>query len=180
MPLITRNINRDYLDMYSGFDQQQVGLGLIQPNIYATPQYQARKIQNLVIGGISEIVYSGMEHDRSPVVLTMRYESPYNTVLAYNLNYCPQRIRQAILKFVLDANAARIKSNQPIIVDYHALKRAIPDSQYIVRRYKVVGINVRETIPLVEWPEVVKRSSGWEQHYQQFKRASSQARRSRP
>lgn len=180
MPLITSSVGKDYMDMYTGYDQQSVGLGMINPNIYATPQYQKKKIQNLVLGGISEIIYAGMEHDTKPRILTMRYESVYSTVLGYNLNYCPPRMRQAILKFVLDSNAARIRANQPIIVDYASIKKAIPDSKYIVRRYKVVGINVRETIPLVEWPEAVKARSGWEQHYLLFKdqqRSQSSRRR---
>mgnify|MGYP006136807815 CR=1 FL=1 len=165
MPLITRSVGKDYLDMYQNYNQQQVGLGMIDPNIYATPSYQKKKIQNLVLGGISRIVYAGMEHDKEPLILTMVYESPYNTVLAYNLHYVPMAIRKNILKYVLDTNAARIKSNQPIIVDYHALKRAVPQSQYIVRRYKIVGINVRETIQLNEWPEILKEKSKWESHY---------------
>lgn len=170
MPLITQSLNQDYLDMYSGYDQQKVGLGLIQPNIFATPAYQKKKISNIVIGGISRVIYSGVEHDLKPLILTMAYEPQYSTILAYNLHYITPKFRQAILKFVLDSNVARIKTNQPIMVDYYAMKRMIPESQYIVRRYKVVGLNVRETIQLVEWPNVVKESSGWELHYRQRKR----------
>jgi len=124
MPIITQNIGKDYLDMYSGYNSQRVGMGLINPNIYSTPEYQKKKIQNIVIGGISDIVYSGMEHDTMPTILTIVHENSYNTILAYNLNYIPQQLRQAILKFVLDSNAARIKSNQPLIVDYHAIKKS--------------------------------------------------------
>lgn len=169
MPLITQSISQDILDLYDGYDHQAVGMGVINPNIYATPQYRKKKVKNLVLGGISEIVYAGMEHDRNPLVLTMAYESAYNTVIGYNLHYCPPKMRTAILKFVLDANVARIKANQPIIVDYHALKRAIPDSAYIVRRYKVVGINVLETYELNRWPEAVKDKSRWENHYRMIK-----------
>jgi len=177
MPQITRTIGKDYLDMYSGYNQRDVGMGLLTPNIYATPEYARKKVQNLVIGGVSDIIYAGMEHDARPKILTMVYESAYSTILAYNLNYCPQRMRQAILKYVLDSNAARIRSNQPIIVDYHAIKKAVPDSKYIVRRYKVVGINVRETLPLVEWPDAVKAKSQWESHYMMFKDASRNKKR---
>jgi hypothetical protein len=169
MPMITQSINKDYLDMYDGYDQQEVGLGVVQPNIYATPAYKKKKIKSLILGGISEIQYAGMEHDRNPLILTMAYEGPYSTVIGYNLHYCPPKLRSAILKFVLDSNVARIKANQPIIVDYHALKRAIPDSQYLVRRYKVVGINVLETYRLSDWPEAVKDRSKWEGHYKMIK-----------
>lgn len=170
MPLITQSVSQDYIDMYSGYSQQQVGLGLITPNIYATQAYQKKKISNIVLGGISRVVYSGMEHDLRPLILTMAYEPQYATILAYNLHYIPPPFRQAILKFVLDSNVARIQSNQPLMVDYYAMKRAIPESQYIVRRYKVVGLNVRETIQLVEWPTIIKETSGWELHYRQKQR----------
>lgn len=169
MPTISSSISKDYLDMYSGYNHQSVGLGMIEPNAYASKAYQKTKIKSMLIGGISRIIYAGMEHDREPLVLAMKYIPQYNVVLGYNLHYCPQKLRQAILKYVLDSNVARIKSNQPIIVDYNALKRAIPDSQYIVRMYKVVGINVLETIPLMEWPEVVKDKTKWSNHYQMIK-----------
>lgn len=169
MPLITQSISKDTLELYSGYDQQAVGLGIINPNIYATPEYARKKVGNLVLGGISEIVYSGFEHDREPMFLCAGYIQQYNAVVGYNLHYCPPKMRSAILKFVLDSNAARIRSNQPIMIDYHALKRAIPDSQYIYRMLKIVGIRVIETIPLVEWPEVVKDRSKWEGHYRMIK-----------
>lgn len=173
MPLITQSISKDTLELYSGYDQQAVGLGILNPNIYATPEYARKKVDNLVLGAISEIQYTGMEHDRSPLVLVMGYEQAYNTVIGYNLHYCPPKMRSAILKFVLDSNVARIKANQPIIVDYNALKRAIPDSQYIVRRYKIVGIRVLETFHLDRWPEAVKDRSRWESHYRMIKEGKS-------
>jgi hypothetical protein len=173
LPLITQSVSKDYLDMYSGYDQQKVGLGVIEPNIYASPSYQKKKIKNLVIGGISEVRYSGFEHDPNPLILTMGYNPNYNVAVVLNLNYCPAVMKKAILKFVLDTNAARIKSNLPIMVDYQSLKRAVPDVQYIVRYYKIVGVNVLETIPLVEWPEVIKTRSKWNNHYQMIKEGRS-------
>lgn len=167
---IISTVGKDVAELYSGYDAQQVGMGLINPNIYATPDYQGKKVQNLVLGGISRIVYAGMEHDNSPLILTMAFESPYQTILAFNLRYVPSQIRRAILKFVLEANRNRIKSNQPILVDYHALKRAVPQSTAIVRRYKNVGIHVRETLPLVEWPKVIEEQSPFQGHYKQFMR----------
>lgn len=177
MALITQTVGDDYANMYNGYDSQAVGLGLIQPNIYATPSYQKKKISNLVIGGISRIVYAGMEHDPQPLVLSLFYEARYATILGLNLHYVPQKVRQAILKFVLDSNAARIRSNQPIMIDWHSLKRAVPYVQYITRRYKQVGIHVRETIPLVEWPEAIKDKSGWETHYRTLMNASKKSKK---
>lgn len=164
MATISTAISKDYLDAYDGYDHQQVGLGL-QTGNYASPAYAKKKIKNLAIGLLSEISYAGFEHDNSPKIIPIAYESPYQTILGYNTNYVPLQIRQAIVKFILDSNAARIRSNQSMIVDYHALKRAVPISQYIIRRYKTVGINVIETFPLAELPNAIKGQSRWENHY---------------
>lgn len=169
MPLITQSVSRDYLDAYDGYDQQAVGLGLLDPNIYASPAYQKKKINNLAIGLISSISYGGAEHDPSPDVLVIGYEVAYNTVIGFSLRYATPKIRTAIMKFVLDSNAARIKGNQPIMIDYHSLKRAVPDCQYIVRRYKVVGISIKETYPLLEWPKLAKKTTPFDGFYMQFK-----------
>lgn len=170
MAVISNAVDRDTLELYQGFDQQQVGLGLINPDIYATPDYSKRKIQKLGIGILTEAVYSGFDHDPNPLMLPLTHEPAYNTILAYNLNYVPRNIRQAILKFVIDSNANRIRANQPILIDYQSLKRAIPASQYIIRRYKQVGIRPIESFSLVEWPEVIKRRSKWEGHYRKLKK----------
>ncbi len=60
MPIVSSSISQDYLDMYNGYDQQQVGLGVIEPNIYASKPYQKKKIKSVLIGGISRIIYAGM------------------------------------------------------------------------------------------------------------------------
>lgn len=164
MATISTAINQDYLKAYDGYDQQAVGIGL-QTGTYASSQYAKKKIQNLAIGLLSEIIYSGFEHDQKPMILPLMYEGPYNTILAYNLNYVPEQHRRAIMKFVLDSNAARIRANQSMIVDYHALKRAVPSSQYIVRRYKTIGIRVLETHSLNEIPSSIKGTSRWQTHY---------------
>lgn len=164
MALINTSL-KDYLDAYDGYDSHQVGIGLITPNIYATPSYQKTKIQNLAIGLISEITYSGSEHDRMPLIVPIVHESAYNTILAYNLHYVPEVYRRAIMRFILMSNDARIRNNQPLMIDYHALKRAVPVSQYIVRRYKLVGINVIETHQLVRTPEVIAGSNRWDSHF---------------
>ena len=44
MPLITQSVASEYLAAYDGYNQQAVGLGLIDPNIYASPEYQKKKI----------------------------------------------------------------------------------------------------------------------------------------
>lgn len=169
MAAISQNIKQDWLDMYDGFDSRQVGLGTIEPNIFATQQYQKKKQSKLLIGGLTEIVYAGMEHDRAPLILSMAHETAYNTILAYNLHYVPVQYRKAIVKFVFDSNAARIKNNEPLMIDYHALKRAIPESQYIVRRYKTVGINVLGNIPLTDWKKAIEQPSPWSNHWKQFR-----------
>jgi hypothetical protein len=169
MPLITQSISKDYLDAYDGYNQQAVGLGMLNPNIYATPSYQKKKVNNLAIGLISSIVYGGAEHDPTPDVLIIGYETAYNTVIGFSLRYATPKLRAAIMKFVLDSNAARIKGNQPIMIDYHSMKRAVPDCQYIVRRYKVVGISVRETYPLSEWPAIAKKTTPFDGFFMRFK-----------
>lgn len=165
MPLISQAISRDMLDMYSGYDVQQVGLGMQNPNIYATPAYQKKKIQNMLIGGISDINYAGYEVDRQPMVLVLHYEPAYNTVIGINLRYAPATVRRKILKYVLDANMARIKSNVPMMIDWKSLKRVVPEVMGMTRRYKIVGIRVEQTYQLNEWPEVLKVKSPHENVY---------------
>lgn len=167
MPIITQSLSKDTADLYRGYNQQEVGLGLINPNIYATKEYGQKKVKNLVIGGVSRIVYAGFEVDPQPLILVMGYEPRYNTVISINLHYISPTARRNALKFVLDSNIARIRSQQPILVDYYGLKRAVPPTRGAVRRYKVVGIApVRGgTIPLVEWPTIIPEISGFENHW---------------
>lgn len=167
MTIVSQTIGGDTAAAYDGYDQQEVGLGVVNPNIYATPAYQKKKIQNLMIGGLSSITYAGWDTDQQPNVLVMRFEPGYQTVIGINLRYFPMRIRQAILKYVLDSNVARIKSNQPILIDYNGLKRAVPQIIGGVRRYKIIGVRVMETHPLVEWPNVLKQPSPHESVYRQ-------------
>ena len=156
---------QDWAEVYDGYDEREVGIGLSSPNIYASDEYAKKKTQELLIGGMAEIIYSGFDHDMNPLVLSMAYEPNYNTILALNLNYVPQNHRQAIIKFIFDSNRTRIKNNEPIIIDYHALKRSVPSVQGIVRRYKNVGIRVVGNVPLVEWPKAITRQSRWTQMY---------------
>ena len=165
MPIISSSIAQDAMDMYDGFDSTSVGIGMQNPNIYATPEYQKKKIQKLVIGGISRIVYSGYDQDPEPLCLSMMLEGQYNTILALNLHYVPPPIRKNILKFIMQANAPRIKANLPLIVNYESLKRAVPQIKGIVRRYKIVGIRVVETYKLAEWPKLIQENSKYENVY---------------
>lgn len=164
MATITTAISSDYLKAYDGYDRQKVGIGL-QTGTYASSAYAKKKIQNLAIGLLSECAYSGFDVDPTPLILPIAYESAYNTILALNLHYVPQQYRRAIMKFILDSNAARIKSNQSMMVDWHALKRAIPIVQYITRRYKTIGIRVRETFALNDIPKAITQTSPYSNHY---------------
>ena len=169
MPLITQSVASEYLAAYDGYNQQAVGLGLIDPNIYASPEYQKKKINNLAIGLLSSIRYAGFEHDPNPDVIPIMYETAYNTVIGFSLRYATPKLRTAVMKYILDTNAARIKSNLPILIDYRSIKRAIPDCQYLVRRYKVTGIAIKETYPLSEWPAIAKKATPFDGFYLKYK-----------
>lgn len=170
MPIITNTVNKELLATYDGYDPAKVGIGLMQPDIYKTPNYSKKKIQTLMLGSLSKIIYSGFEHDREPLILPFYVENAYNTVMAFNLRYLPVPLRKAVAKFVLESNVARIKSNLPMIIDYHAVRRAVPEAAYVVRRYKQVGIRVEDTIPLVEWANAIREPSKWQNHYKLFQK----------
>jgi len=168
MPAISQNIKQDWVDAYSGFDTRKVGLGTIEPNIYATQGYQKKKSNKILIGGMNEIVYAGSEHDRMPLIIPMAYEPAYNTLLALNLHYIPQKIRLGLIKVIWETNVSQIKNNQPLQVEYYALKKKIPEVQGITRRYKTVGVSVFAEVPLKEWPEAAKQPSPWEGMYKKL------------
>ncbi|WGH49903.1 hypothetical protein [Alishewanella phage vB_AspM_Slickus01] len=159
MAVISQAISKDLLDMYDGYDATQVGLGVQEPSIYATPSYTKKKIQKMILGGISDISYAGYDLDRQPVVLIMGYEPAYNTVIGLNLRYITPIYRRKILKYVLDSNVARIKSNTPIMINYDSLVRLVPQIKGIIRRYKIIGVRVEKTYQLNEWPEIIKMKS---------------------
>lgn len=179
MATIRTGLGKEYLDAYDGYDSQQVGIGLMQPDVYKTPGYSKKKIQSLAIGLLSSIVYSGYEHDQNPLILPILHESQYNTILAINLRYIPLLHRKAVMKFILESNAARIKSNQSIMIDYHSLKKSVPSIQYAVRRYKQVGIRVNETYQLNEIPQAINKRSRWENHYKLYESQANRKRKSR-
>lgn len=165
---------QSYLAAYDGFDVQQVGLGTIDPNIYATKKYQKKKIANMAIGLISSVRYAGWDNDSEPMVLVMAFEPRYNTVIGLNLRYANPKIRHAIVKYVLVSNMARIKSNQPIMINFNGLKRAVgQDVEFLVRRYKTVGLSVKETYQLTEWEALAKKPTPMDGFYAKEKRARS-------
>jgi len=155
---LIQGFDKEYLRLYDGFSGSvDVGPGT-QAGTYASDAYAQRKIKKLYMGGLTNIVYGGAEVDINPLVLVFRHENQYNTVLAFNLNYLPISTRKNVLKFIIESNKNRIRSQQMIMVSYDAVKRAVPQVEGCVRRYKLQLINVRETYPLVEWEEAVEKS----------------------
>lgn len=156
---------QEYIDLYDGYDSKTVGLGGIDPNIYYSKRYAKKKQQKILIGALQRIIYSGFEHDVQPLIIPMRYEAAYGTMLCYNLHYIPIRFRKIMIKLILDQNKARIKKNQPLFIDYYYLKRVFPVTSLIVRRYKVVGMRVVDRYKLSEWDSVINEPSKWASHY---------------
>lgn len=171
MAMVRTGIDKEYLELYKGFDVLKVGPGT-DPSTYASDQYAKKKIKDLYIGSLATCVYAGSEHDLLPLILPIGFEPAYNTVLGFNVNYVPVPLREAIIRYVLISNQNRIRDNLPIIVDYNAMKRAIPKSQYVVRRYKTTLLNVREVYPLLEWTDAVRNSgTRWQNHYRLYAKA---------
>jgi len=166
------NSKKDYLALYQGFQRMDVGLGSIDPNVYATKGYRKKKTDKLLMGGLQEIRYTGAEHDLNPLILVIGYEAAYNTILAYNLHYIPEHYRLAIIQYVIVSNQARINSQLPLIVDYHKIKGIIPDSAKIVRRYKLQGIKVIDQFPIVEWKSAASIKSKWQNWYKKNQQKS--------
>lgn len=151
--------------MYENYDTVEVGIGLSMPNIYASKSYAEKKTGKILIGSLNKFTYAGYEFDRTPLVLVIEYLPRYNAVLGYNIHYFPEHYRRTLLKFVIEQNKNRIKRGLPMIVDYYAIKRAIPKSTHIVRMYKTIGIRVTSNIPLMSWPQAIQDKSRWENHY---------------
>ena len=157
MAVIRGGIDKKYLELYKGFGEQEAGPGT-NPDIFASQAFARRKIQTLYIGGLSSFIYAGAFVDDKPLGLIFRHEPQFNTVLGFNLNYLPIKLRKDVLRFVLESNQNRIKSQQQIIVSFDAVSRAVPEARNVVRRYKLQLMNVRETHPLVDFGEVVENS----------------------
>jgi hypothetical protein len=168
MAILTTSMSKEVLDSYDGFDITNIGPGLINPDIYKTPAYSKKKIKKLLIGTLASVVYGGAEHDRTPLIIPIHEEFAYQTVLAINMNYLPVQLRMNIARFILETNKARIASNLPIMIDYQSLKRAVPEVQYVIRRYKQVLLGYGGdggSIPLSDWGTALKQRSRWENHY---------------
>lgn len=161
---ITNNLH-DWRDMYTGWDIQRTGLGLIDPNIYASEAYRQQKQQILLLGCISDIIYNGFDHDATPQILSIAYESQYATVLAYNLHYLAPQLRQQLVKYVVNANIGRMHQNLPMIIPYQMIKAAMPYTENVVRRYKAVGIKVIGNVPVSDWPKAIKGTNKWQNVY---------------
>jgi hypothetical protein len=175
MATIISSKKKDFEKIYTGFDKQAVGLGTISPDIFKTKGLRKKKVDKILIGTLNEIIYTGFENDRSPLVLVMAFESSYNTIIGYNMNYAPEKIRKAILDIVIKSNRARIKKNSPIIIDYSLIKKAVPQSMGMIRRYKIVGVKVINQYGLNEWRAVIKKKSKWQNMYKDKKRAKTGA-----
>lgn len=111
MALIS-GLKKDWVESYDGWDSQIVGVGTADPNVYATRRYAKKKTQKLLIGGITKCIYAGFEHDARPTILSIAYEPKYNTVLAYNLRYLPEKTRLSMVDFVLKQNRVNIKNKK--------------------------------------------------------------------
>lgn len=155
------------MELYQGFDSLTVGPGT-DPDMYASDSYAKSKTKQLYIGSLADLVYGGFEHDMSPTALVLKHVSIYNVVLAVNLHYLNNRLRLAVIKYVLESNKNRIRDNLPILVDWNALKRAVPAVAGATRMYKLPLINVRQVYVLNEWEEQAKKSSRWDNHYKKF------------
>ena len=164
MTTTTKN-SKDPLGLYDGFQIEKVGAASIDPDLYASKSYARKKESKIIIGGINRIKYLNADHDAIPLILTIGLVPQYSAFLAYNLNYVPKNIRKAMIDLVIKQNKKRIQKNQPMIVDYATMKRAIPVSSKIVRLYKVQLTKTIEVFPLVAWGTAIDSGSKWSSHY---------------
>lgn len=151
---------------YSGFSAQAVGLGTV-PGSYASDEYAAKKTDTLLIGIPSKTVYGAFDTDPQPLMVPLFYEAPYNTLMSLNLRYAPAQIRQQIMAYILQSNEARIRSNQPMLIDWNALARAVPAVRMMTRRYKLQAIRLQESYSLESLPRVLTEKSPFENIYKQ-------------
>ena len=109
----TSTNKKDWVGIYDGFDIRSVGAGIIDPSIYSTPEYAKKKTQKLLIGGLNLINYGFWANDQNPLIITIGFVPAYNVVLAYNLHYVPEKVRHAMIQFIIKSNKNRIRKNQP-------------------------------------------------------------------
>ena len=162
----------EYENIYTGFDITQVGAGSINPSLYSTEAYRKNKVQKLLIGGLTQIVYGFFEHDHSPLIITLGVIDKYGAILALNLHYVPYQVRKSIIDYIITSNRIRIKKNQPLMLDYHNMVRVVPLASKIVRLYKLGGVRVVETFPMKSWNIAIKQKSKWNGHYKRVGESS--------
>lgn len=149
----------DFYSELDGISSVKAGLASLPFKVYASDDYQARKKKTVVIGGLHRCVYAPFFVDPTPIILVLKAEPQYHTVLGLNLRYVPPRYRTALLDYIIKSNAIRIKAKKPILAEYQQLVRPFPWVARITRRYKLIALGVIENIPLVGWPSVAKESS---------------------
>lgn len=159
---------KESAELYQGFDSLSVGAGT-DPSMYSSDSYAKSKVQELYIGSLSQIVYGAFDVDPTPLALTLQHISIYNCVMCINLRYLNNRLRLAVIKYVLESNKNRIRDNLPIMIDWHALKRNFPQVAGATRMYKLTMIRVQETYPLLEWADAAKKAGDrFSNHYKKF------------
>lgn len=175
MARIITGLSPDVIDMYSGYTRQSVGIGTANPDVYSTPGYSKKKskTQDLIIGGMSSIIYGAFEHDQNPLIIPIQYVSQYGMVMSYNLHYIPQGLRERLTSVILKMNDSRIQNNMPMVVDYKAIANVVPESKYIVRNYKNIGIRVLETYRINEWENQISKTSRWESWFREAMKRNS-------
>ena len=175
MATISNNTSATYAG-YNG-DLAKLSTYFNTPNIYATPEYAKSKDQSISpSGALVTAVYSFFNTDPNPILLTLKQEPSYNTILALNIRYMDVPTRKALFKFVIQSNAARIQSGQTLLVTYDSLARKFSGVvPYVTRRYKQQILRVNDStdkgvVPLVEWPNMVNLNSPFEGKYKEFAR----------
>lgn len=170
---------KDYAELYKGYEENRtrIGAGLLHPSIYKTPGYERTKLENIMLGSVTDCIYGSFITDPQPLVLALSLRADINCIMGLNLRYVPSEVRQQILKFVIDSNQARILANKPLMVDWRMLAKAFPSYvPYITRLYKqqLLRVNAQTgkgVVPLIEWPELAKISSPFEGHYKSQQRS---------
>lgn len=169
MANILQPIESELAEIYSGWDQNKknIGLGLISPSIYAYDEYRQTKIESIMLGSLSKVMYAGFEHDMMPTVLVCDHVPRYNVIRGFNIRYVPEQIRRAMMKYVIEDNVNRIERNLPMVFDINGIMRAIPEASAILRMYKQQGLRLQPNgvVPLIDWPTVAAEPSPWSNHY---------------
>jgi len=174
-------ISTDTTGLYLGYDGdlQRIGAGILS-GVYASPEYAAKKVDIISpSGALVSISYNGFDVDPNPLILTIKNEPRINCIQAINIRYMDTATRRAMFQYILQSNAARIQSQQSIIITYESLARRFPQViPYVVRRYKHQLTRIIQpdsggqgVVPLVEWPDMTKLDNNpFEGKYKEFAR----------